>query len=262
MKRVVRLVVIEGGDDVIAIGPGIAPGLVFVEAVRFAVVHDVEPVAAPAFAITRRGEESVDQLLIGVGRVVGEEGVDFIDGGSRALKVICQTANESAAIGFMGSGESFFLESCEDERVNWSSLLARSRQATAPAQAAPTPMARTAVAAAAVTNDARMSKPPSAVAAAPPTAFDRKPNATPPRANFGHLQPLSVSLRRRRHNPIAWSAAIGNARRRSLIVRSRVGGVAAVAGKGRRRQVAAAPCRAHHDRRFGVFGVSSPHELL
>ena len=53
-------------DHVIAIRPGIRARLVLVVAVRLAVVHDVEPVPAPAFAVARRGQQPVDQLLVGV----------------------------------------------------------------------------------------------------------------------------------------------------------------------------------------------------
>lgn len=47
----VGLVVVEGTDDIITIGPGIGPGLVLVVAMRVAVVHDVEPVPGPALAV-------------------------------------------------------------------------------------------------------------------------------------------------------------------------------------------------------------------
>ena len=51
----VGLVVVKGADDVIAIGPGVGAELILIVAMRVAVVDDVEPVAAPAFAIARRG---------------------------------------------------------------------------------------------------------------------------------------------------------------------------------------------------------------
>ena len=49
----VRLVGVEGADDVIAVGPGVGPRLVLVVAVRLAEVDDIEPVPRPALAVVR-----------------------------------------------------------------------------------------------------------------------------------------------------------------------------------------------------------------
>ena len=57
---VVRHVVVEGLDDVIAIAPGMGITMVFIAAGGIGVAHDVEPVAAPAFAITGGCQEAVD----------------------------------------------------------------------------------------------------------------------------------------------------------------------------------------------------------
>ena len=57
---IVGLVVIESVDYLIAVGPGVAAGLVFVVAVGFAVVSHVEPMASPALAVARRCQQAVD----------------------------------------------------------------------------------------------------------------------------------------------------------------------------------------------------------
>ena len=59
-------VAVESVDDVVAEGPGIGPDVVLLVAVRFTVADDVEPVAAPSFAVGGRSKEAVDQLFIGV----------------------------------------------------------------------------------------------------------------------------------------------------------------------------------------------------
>ena len=61
----VGFVGIERPDHIISVGPGMGAGLVFVEAVGFAEMHDIEPVAGPAFAVARGGEQGVDQFLPG-----------------------------------------------------------------------------------------------------------------------------------------------------------------------------------------------------
>ena len=62
-----RLVVVERFDDPIAITPREWPRIVHLIAFGVGVARDVKPVPAPALAIMRRGEEAVDQFLIGIG---------------------------------------------------------------------------------------------------------------------------------------------------------------------------------------------------
>src|SRR5438067_11780669 len=64
-KAIVALVVIERADDIIAVRPSVIAAFVLVVTMRVAVVDDVEPVPTPALAVARRGEEPVDQVLVG-----------------------------------------------------------------------------------------------------------------------------------------------------------------------------------------------------
>ena len=59
-------VAVESADDVVAERPGIGPDVVLLVAVRFTVADDVEPVAAPSFAVGGRSKKAVDQFFIGV----------------------------------------------------------------------------------------------------------------------------------------------------------------------------------------------------
>ena len=52
-ETAVGLVLVQRVDDIVAIGPGVGPGFVFVVAVRLAVVDHVQPMAGPTFAIAR-----------------------------------------------------------------------------------------------------------------------------------------------------------------------------------------------------------------
>ena len=63
-EATVRFVVVEGTDDVVSVRPGIHARLVFVIAVCLAVMHEVQPVARPALAVARGGEELIDELLV------------------------------------------------------------------------------------------------------------------------------------------------------------------------------------------------------
>ena len=64
--------------DVVAVGPGVGTRLVLVVAVRLAEMDDVEPVPRPAFAVMRRGEQPVHQLLVGQRIGVSDKRLDFL----------------------------------------------------------------------------------------------------------------------------------------------------------------------------------------
>ena len=114
----VRLVLVERADHVVAVGPGVAARLVLVVAVRVAVVHDVEPVPSPALAVAGRGEQAVDQLLVGVGRAVGDEGLDLLPGRRQAVQVEGEAADQGGGIRFGGRGELLLGEFGRDEGID------------------------------------------------------------------------------------------------------------------------------------------------
>ncbi len=66
-EPVERQVAVEGVDDPVAVLPDRARGVDAV-AVGVGVAGQVEPVPRPALAVVRRGEQAVDEPLVGVGR--------------------------------------------------------------------------------------------------------------------------------------------------------------------------------------------------
>ena len=75
-KLVIRLVGMKRRDHPVAIGPGVGPDLVHLEAVALGKSHDVEPVPRPALAVVRRGKQPVDEFRERPGRVAsGAAGV-------------------------------------------------------------------------------------------------------------------------------------------------------------------------------------------
>ena len=111
-------VVIEGADDPVAVGPH-AAFVVEVEAVGIGVAGGVEPVAAHVFAVALGFEEAGDEFFVGVGGGVGEEGVDFLEGGREAGEVEGDAADEGFFGSFGGGGEIVFGEFGLDEVVYW-----------------------------------------------------------------------------------------------------------------------------------------------
>ena len=85
-EGVKRLVVVEGLDDPVAIGPHRALG-VALEAVGVGVAGEVQPLHRHVLAVVRRSEETVEGLGPGVGRFVGEERLQVGIGGRQAGEV-------------------------------------------------------------------------------------------------------------------------------------------------------------------------------
>ena len=66
-------------------------------AVRVGVAGGVEPVDRHALAVVRRGQQAIDDLLVGVGRCVGEEGIDLGRRRRQAGQVERHAADERAS---------------------------------------------------------------------------------------------------------------------------------------------------------------------
>src|SRR5688572_28940936 len=61
----VRLVVVEGADHVVAVGPRVRAHAVLVVAVRLRKVDGVKPVPRPTLAVARRREQAIDGFFVG-----------------------------------------------------------------------------------------------------------------------------------------------------------------------------------------------------
>ena len=97
-KLVVRQVVVESADDVVAVLRGIIKiEVVFVpHGVR--VANQVEPVPGPAFAIARGFEQPIDKPGVGVGRRVGGKVGDLGGRRRQAGRVKCDATNQRPAV--------------------------------------------------------------------------------------------------------------------------------------------------------------------
>ena len=99
-----RHVAVERGDDPVAVLPD-RPGGVDVEAVRVGVAGLVEPEPPPPLAVMGRGQQAIDQALVGVGPGVGQEGVDLLGAGRQAGQVERNAPQQRRAIGLGGGLE-------------------------------------------------------------------------------------------------------------------------------------------------------------
>ncbi len=66
-KQVIRLVLVEGADYIVAVAPGVGPVEIVLKSVGIGVASYVQPVASPALAIMRRRQQAVDQTLPAIG---------------------------------------------------------------------------------------------------------------------------------------------------------------------------------------------------
>ena len=71
----IGLVFVERTDDVVAIGPGIGPGVVVVVAVRIGIVRQIQPVPSPVLAVTGRREQPRNERIISRGRMIRDKRV-------------------------------------------------------------------------------------------------------------------------------------------------------------------------------------------
>ena len=102
-ELVERLVVVEGVDHPVAVGPDLAV-VVDVDAVRVGVAGGVEPVAAAMLAPVRRSQQLIDVLLVSASGDLGsrrrEPGPPRRPGRRQAGQVEADAAGQRAAIGF------------------------------------------------------------------------------------------------------------------------------------------------------------------
>ncbi len=114
----IRSILVERLDDVVAVGPGIGPQRVHLVAVALGEARHVQPVAAPALAVLRPGQQPVHQLLVGVRRLVLDEGVDFVRRRRQPDQVERHAADVRPPIRLGGGRQALRLQPGEDEGVD------------------------------------------------------------------------------------------------------------------------------------------------
>ena len=99
-EAVVGLILVIGLDDVVTVAPGGRSEIVDAEAIAIGVADEVEPGAGHPLAVGWGRQESVDQLLVGLGVRILDEGGDLFGRGRQAGGVKAHTTNEDGAVGF------------------------------------------------------------------------------------------------------------------------------------------------------------------
>ena len=118
---IVGKILIEGADQPITVGVGVGVAALFLKDVAFGIgiTGDVHPAAGLAFPKSWSGQETVHQLGHGLGRGIGDEGLDFLKGGWQAGEVEAGAADQGSAVSFRGKGQSGFFEERQHVAIEW-----------------------------------------------------------------------------------------------------------------------------------------------
>ena len=112
-----RHVVVQGLDQPVAPDP--LPGVaVLLEPVAVGVTGGVEPWQGHPLAVMRAGEQAVDEVFVGLGASVGDEGIDLLGRRRQSRQVEGHAPQERRPAGF-GAGVSFSASSRGGRRRRW-----------------------------------------------------------------------------------------------------------------------------------------------
>ena len=117
-KLVVRQVAVEGVDHPIAPQPHVAAAVDRV-AVGVGVAGCVEPIERHPFAEVRTGEQAIDQPFVGIGAWSATNASTSSADGGRPVRSSETRRARFAAIGFRRGLQSFRVELCENERIDF-----------------------------------------------------------------------------------------------------------------------------------------------
>ena len=112
-----RHVLVERADDPIAIGPDLAV-VVEVNAVRVGIAGHIEPVAAAMLAPVLRLHQPIDQLLVGIRRLVVDERFDQRRLRRQARQIETEPAGERPAVGFRRGRQAGRFQLGQNERID------------------------------------------------------------------------------------------------------------------------------------------------
>ena len=114
-------ILIERADDRIAKAPCVGARLVIVHRqlpTAFTKAHDIEPMPAPAFAVSGLFKQPLHQSLVGLGFLIGYEPVDLIYRGRQAGEAEGQPADQGIAVSLRLGLEIFGMQLGEDEGID------------------------------------------------------------------------------------------------------------------------------------------------
>ena len=114
-----RPIGIERADDIVTVSIGERAVAVGAEvSVGIRVARCIQPVLAPALAVVRRGQQAINEMLVGIRIGVVDERGDLRGAWRNARQVKAQTADQGGAIGVRTEGQPLFFECLLDEAID------------------------------------------------------------------------------------------------------------------------------------------------
>ena len=117
-EPIVREIGVQRADDPVAIAPGVGPFGVELESIGVGVMSQVEPVLPPAHAVLRTGKQAVDQTLVGVRTLVGQERSDLFGRRRPAGQVESDAADQRDTACRRRMAQTQLFELAEDEPID------------------------------------------------------------------------------------------------------------------------------------------------
>jgi hypothetical protein len=120
-ELVERLVRIQTADDVVAvlIGEGTL-GILIGVAVGVSIAGDVEPVPSPSFPVSRRLEQTIDELLVRIWGRIGEKGLNLSWRRGESEQIEIDAPNQREPVSVWRQLEVCGTKTCPKEGVDWS----------------------------------------------------------------------------------------------------------------------------------------------
>ncbi len=112
-----REVPVQRADDPVAILPHRA-GVVLLVSVGVRVTREIEPGPSPPLSEMRGCEQSVHELFVSIGGLVGEKAVQLFEGRRKSDQIQAQAADPGFLRRLLRGGEAFLLEPREDESID------------------------------------------------------------------------------------------------------------------------------------------------
>ena len=117
-EQAVGLVPIEAADHIVSVAPGVRAFQVEFVAVGIGIADDIEPALRPALAVVLGLEQAIDHLRIGIGRMVGEEQVDFSGSGRQTDEVQRDSAQQALFARQGGRFQILRVEGVQQKRID------------------------------------------------------------------------------------------------------------------------------------------------
>ena len=118
-ELVVRLVVVQRANDIVAERSGIRAESVFAVSIAVGIPDDIEPVLRPAFAITRTRQQFSDQSWPGIRTIVFDKGFDLFRSRRQAVQIEIPPSYEFVSIRFARRFETDFRQFRRDKPVDF-----------------------------------------------------------------------------------------------------------------------------------------------